>query len=159
MHFQVLCSLKSREPKKTLDYSQSIVAFVNAICFICSEKSLSLYFKSEVSFLCLWHFFFSYPLKESTPILWVFFFLLVTLTEFFIFPCGKQHKNYWSIDNPFNFIRHILLCLLWLERVFCEGETTSIHNQYGFVWAKISTLKKCLCWKVMNSISNMVYCS
>lgn len=67
--------------------------------------------------------FFSFPLKESTPILWCFllFFLLVTLTEFFILPCGKQHKNYWSIDNSFNFIRHISLCLLWLERFFCKG--------------------------------------
>ena len=55
--YSSVSSLKRREPKKTLHYSQSLVAFVNAICFICSEKSLSLYIKSKVSFLCLWHFF------------------------------------------------------------------------------------------------------
>lgn len=86
VHFQVLCSLKRREPKKTLDYSRSVVAFVNAICFICSEKSLSLYFKSKVSFLCLQHIFSPYPVKESTPILCFFFPALQSYRVFHFAP-------------------------------------------------------------------------
>lgn len=114
----MLHSLKRREPKKTPHYSQSLVAFVNAICFVCSEKSLSLYFKSKVSFLCLWHFFFIIQWKNPHQFYGVF--LLFSLIEFFILPRGKEHKNYWSIDNSFNFTRHISFLPLQFQRVLGE---------------------------------------
>jgi hypothetical protein len=49
------------------------------------------------------------------------FFPLFSLIEFLILPCGKQHKNYWSIDNSLHFRRHISFHLLWFQRVFWEG--------------------------------------
>lgn len=137
---QVLCSLKRKEPKKTLHYSQSLVAFVNTICLVCSEKSLSLYFKSKVSFLCLWHFFF-YPVKEFKPILWCFFPLFpYIILHFTLWKAAQEWLTgqltiYSVLQGTFHFFFYDF------KEVFgSRGKSTSIHNQNGFVWVKNSTL-------------------
>nr|XP_045234027.1 uncharacterized protein LOC123570038 [Macaca fascicularis] len=47
-------------------------------------------------------------------------FRVAGITEFFILPRGKEHKNYWSIDNSFNFTRHISFLPLEFQRVLGE---------------------------------------
>lgn len=124
--------------RKILYYSQSLVAFVNAICFICSEKSLSLYFKSKVSFLCLWHFFSSYPVKESKPILWRFSPLLFyRIFHFALWKAAQELLVNWQFIQFYK--AHFISTFTISKSFLGEGEPNSIHNQDGFVWVKNST--------------------
>lgn len=60
---------------------------------------------------------FFFPIQWKNPQQFYGVFPLFSFIEFFILPCGKQHKNYWSIDNSFNFTRRISFLLLRFQRV------------------------------------------
>lgn len=140
----MLCSLKRKEPKKNLHYSQSLVAFVNTICFVCSEKSLSLYFKSKVPFLCLWHFFFFLSSERIQANFMVFFPSFPLYNSSFCPVESSTRMTDWSIDNLFSFARHISFLLLWFQRGFLgdwRGRGIYIYSQSGWLClVKNSTL-------------------
>ena len=116
---QVLLSLKRKEPKKTRHCSQSLVAFVNVICFVCSEKSLSLYFKSKDSFLCPWHFFFPYPVKESKPILWHFHTLLpYIILHFALWKAAQELLVNWQFIY---FCKAQFISSFMISKIFLGG--------------------------------------
>lgn len=134
----MLCSLKRKEPKKTLRYSKSLVAFVNAICFICSEKSLSLYFKPKVSFLCLWHIFFLS--SERIQANFIVFYpprVPYIILHFALWKAAQELLVNWKIHSVLQGTFHFFF-YKFKELFFWGGESTSIHNQDGFVWVKNS---------------------
>lgn len=111
---QVLCSLKRTK--------ENSILFTKFSCF-CKCHLLHLFRKItfiifQVQSLISLSVTLFFPIQWKNPHQFYGVFLLFSFIEFFILPCGKQYKNYWSIDNSFNFTRHISFLLLRFQRVF-----------------------------------------
>lgn len=122
INFQTHCFLECyalwREPKKNSVLFTKFSCFCKCHLLHLFRKITFLIFQVQSLFSLSVTLFF--PTQWKNPRQFYGIFPLFSFIEFFILPCGKQHKDYWSIDNSFNFTRHISFLLLRFQRVF-EG--------------------------------------
>lgn len=131
---------KRAKEKSTLFTKFSCFCEYHLLCLF--RKITFIIFQVQSPFsLSVTLFFFFYPVKEFKPILWCFspLFPYITL-HFALWKAAQEWLTgqltiYSVLQGTFHFFFYDFKEVFW--GIGGDGESTSIHNQDGFVWLKI----------------------